>query len=102
LDIILFAFTAAYLVVPLLLLAATTVRTAVVAGLGVVAFAVEWGLAFDAAQDGAGDHRGAAALFFTGTLGLIFYGGLWAAGMLVGWVIRERRRRPEPARSASA
>jgi hypothetical protein len=89
-------------VAPLLLLAATRVPTRVVGWLGAAAFAIEWGLAFDAAQDGGGELRGAAALILTGFFGLIFYGGLWAAGMLVGWVIRRRRRAPEPSRGASA
>jgi hypothetical protein len=81
-------------VVPLLLLALTRVPMRAVGVLGAVAFVVEWGLAFDAAQDGAGELRGAAALLFTGLVGLVFFGGLWAAGMLVGWVIRQRRRGP--------
>jgi hypothetical protein len=95
-------FDLGYAIVPVLLMAMTRLRPAAIAGLGVIAFVVEWGAAFHAAQGGAGDSRGLEALFFTGVVGLIFYGGLWAFGMLVGVGVRHLLRGRRGVRGASA
>jgi hypothetical protein len=81
-------FDGAYFAVPLLLGLLTRLRPVVIGALGAGAVVVEWGLAFEAAQDGAGDYRGFEALIFTGMVGLFVYGTLWLVGMVVGIQLR--------------
>jgi hypothetical protein len=91
-DLLYGLFFAAYGVIPLALMALTKLPLRTVAALGVIAVCVEWAMAFNDAQEGAGELRGLSALLLTGLYGFWFYGGLWAVGTLLGSLSRHRLR----------